>query len=84
MTDTVDGKLLRDNLRVSIFDTVYHPTDGVLCQGNREYGCVVYQPIMFRSRAAAQRWIENGTIAELQESLSNLCIVFSRQTCAMR
>lgn len=66
----------RDELRVSDEATVYHPEQGQLCYGERHYDGTLFYPLRFKDKAAAYRWIERGTIAEVQESLSVLAVGF--------
>ena len=49
---------------------------GQLCYIEKHYDCFLYHPIVFKDNAAAQRWIEDGCIADLQEQLSNLGVGF--------
>ena len=67
----------KDELQVSDFATVYHPERGQLCQCERQWNVVLYHPIRFNDRSAAYKWIQSGTIAELQEGLMNLGVGFS-------
>lgn len=76
MADRWDVHQHRDELRVSCESTVYHPEQGHLCYGIREYQVWLWFPIRFKDKAAAFRWIESGYIAELQESLSILQVGF--------
>lgn len=68
---------IQNELQVSIFNTVYHPELGQLCQGHRQYGCYVSVPIRFNSREDAWKWIREGTIGRLQEGLNNLHVGFT-------
>lgn len=68
----------RDELRVSDAATVYHSEWGQLCYWEVHWDCILYYPIRFKDKAAAQRWIESGTIAEIQESMSCLHVGFSK------
>lgn len=76
MNDRWDPHAHRDELRVSVFYTVYHPEQGQLCQGHRELYGTVFVPIQFASREQARKWIQEGCIADLQESLTNLQVGF--------
>lgn len=67
----------KDELSVSDFLTIFHPERGVLCQYVIHWNHIIYQPIKWESREKAYNWIREGTIAEIQESLSNLHICFS-------
>ena len=42
----------------------------------KHYDCYLYYPIKFKKRETAKKWIEEGTITELQESMSILGIGF--------
>ena len=66
----------RDELKVSIFDTVYHEEHGQLCQGHRDYDGTCFVPIQFESKSEAHIWIESGFIAQIQEGLTNLKVGF--------
>lgn len=76
-SDCVDGQgTLRDDLRVSGWNTIYHVEKGVLCQGFRESGGWLFHPLIWKTPEAARDWIKKGTIGELQESLTNLAVGF--------
>jgi len=70
----------RKNLQISAMHTVYHPQHGQLCVGEKHYDCLLWHPITFTSAYHANKWIESGTIAELQEQLMNLYVDFVK-TC---
>lgn len=74
----------RDELKVSDSATVYHDEQGQLCYTERHWDCVLYFPIAFKSRQAAWRWVREGCIAELQESLGTLQVGFSKTTYEAR
>jgi hypothetical protein len=67
----------RKDLRVSDACTVYHPDKGQLSYWEVHYDCTLYYPIQFIDKAAAHKWIENGTIAEIQEGMSCLRVGFT-------
>lgn len=67
----------KHEMRISDATTIYHPEHGHLCYIETHYDCILAHPIIFKNKAAAQRWIDNGTIAELQEGLNHLNIGFS-------
>ena len=68
----------REELRTSLGATVYHLEYGQLCWWEVHWDCILYHPIRFNDRHAAQKWIEIGCIAEIQESLSILQVGFSK------
>ncbi len=74
----------RDELLTSYEATVYHLEKGQLCWYEMHYYCIIYHPIKFKDRHAAQKWIDNGCIAEIQESLSTLHIGFSTKSTEKR
>jgi len=67
----------KDELCVSSYYTVYHPEKGQLCTWERETYAIVYLPIQFKTKALAYKWIENGTIAEIQERMNCLRVGFT-------
>lgn len=67
----------RDELRVSDEKTIYHLGQGQLCYYELHYDVILYYPIVFKSKESAYKWIERGTIAELQEGLGDLHVKFS-------
>ena len=74
----------RDELDVSAQLTVYHPEYGQLCYAEKKPSCWIYHPIKFTSHKAAERWIREGYISELQEALYELGIGFSNETVVPR
>jgi hypothetical protein len=74
----------RNELQVSNVATVYHHEYGQLCYAERHWDVVLWHPIRFRDRAAAQEWIEKGFIADLQESLCCLAVGFATQCLVAR
>lgn len=74
----------RDELLSSVAATVYHLEKGQLCWWEIHWSCIIYHPIRFKNRRAAQKWIENGCIAEIQESLSMLQVGFSTHSLSKR
>lgn len=69
----------RSELRVSDLATVFHCEQGVLCQVEKHWDFVIYHPIGFKNKEAAYKWIKEGYIADLQESLCNLGVEFSKE-----
>lgn len=67
----------RNELCISYFNTIYHPEHGQLCQAEKHWDGILFHPFHFGSKQAAQKWIETGFIAELQEDLSNLGVGFT-------
>lgn len=67
----------KDELFITIFNTICHPIHGQLCQGFRTYEGTTFHPIVFKDKISANKWIEKGCIAELQEGLSNLKVGFT-------
>lgn len=68
----------KEELRVSDFCTIYHPDTGQLCIGEHHWNCVLFYPIEFKTKTEAKKWIEEGTIAQLQEAYGNLDIGFTK------
>lgn len=68
----------REELMVSDMATIYHHDKGVLCQLEKHIYVLIYHPIQFKSRDEAFKWIKDGCIADLQESLCNLSVGFSK------
>jgi len=73
----------KDELYVSNGNTVYHREHGQLCITDRvayAMGENMYLsfPITFKDKAAAYRWIQSGTIADLQEASRCLRIGFTK------
>ncbi len=50
----------------------------ILCQGVREYPFMIFHPIQF-DHEKAEKWVEKGYIAELQEGLTNLAVGFENR-----
>ena len=71
----------RDELKISDACTIYHPERGQLCYGERHWDCVLFFPLVFKSKQQANEWIEKGYIAQLQESLGILNVGFHRECC---
>ncbi len=67
----------KDELQVSDFATVWHREHGQLCQAEHRWDGILFHPIRWESRDKAWNWVRKGTIAEIQESLSNLNVGFS-------
>jgi len=74
----------RSELRVSDRSTVYHYEQGVLCQAEKHWDCVINHPIEFGNKEEAYKWIKEGYIADLQESLCNLAVGFSKELFKLR
>lgn len=52
----------------------------ILCHGWRgRHSATIMSPISFKDGIEAQKWIDSGTIGELQESLGNLMVCFTNQ-----
>jgi hypothetical protein len=75
-SELIHSPEFRRECLVTVWDTVVHPDYGQLCQGDRMGGCTVWLPIQFKSKPLAYKWIESGTIAEIQEGLTNLKVGF--------
>lgn len=85
MSETVDGGgTRRDSLEVLRVDpqrwvVVNVDDDTILCQGWRiSSGYWFYEPVGWKTYAAAERWVKEGCIAELQETFTNLCVGFQK------
>lgn len=80
--ETVDGRgTLRTELEIEVlYDKtaiVIHKDIGVLCVlYRRRYDYKLYEPVKFNDAEKAQKWINSGCIAILQESFSELDIGF--------
>lgn len=75
----------RDEFKVSNWGSyVYHPEKGVLSQTMRHYDAYINVPIAFKDNAAAYKWIKEGTIAEVQENLTDLQVGFSLELLKSR
>lgn len=87
-TDRWDVHEHKNELCVSNRATIYHAERGQLCISELHWDCVLSYPLQFKDKAAAYKWIESGTIAEIQESLGVLQVGFSdrcfmpRPSCA--
>lgn len=68
----------RDELKISDACTIYHPEQGQLCYGERHWDCILFFPITFKDKQKAQEWIDDGCIAQIQESFGNLNIAFTK------
>lgn len=68
----------KDELKISDGCTIYHPEQGVLCCAENHWDVVIFHPVVFKDKMAAQTWIESGCIADIQESLHSLKVGFSR------
>ena len=60
------------------FSWVIVHEDKILCQGIKKYPFIIYHPIIWKDHKAAEVWIESGSIAEIQESFTNLNIGFHK------
>ncbi len=72
----------RDEMFV-IGSVVYHPEHGSLCSFIDDWHdgtkFRVWQGIQFKNPAAAQKWINEGFIADLQEGFGTLQVQFSNR-----
>lgn len=68
----------KNELKISDEYTIYHSEHGQLCYCERHYDVLLFYPLRFKSKSDTQKWIDSGTIAELQESLMILSIGFSK------
>ena len=74
----------KDELKVSDHSTVYHPYRGQLCYAERQYDAFLFHPVVFTDKQAAWKWIESGTIADIQESLGCLGVGFVKECLKVR
>ncbi len=58
--------------------------DAVLCVGTDRYDVTVYNPISWSTYGEAQKWINEGCIAEIQESLMILDVGFRKELIVRR
>lgn len=81
MAERWDCHQHRDEMFTSDARTVCHPEKGQLCywldQYHGDHVCRTYHPIEFKTEAFAEKWIDSGFIAELQEGMSILAVGFS-------
>ena len=68
----------RDELGVTDQASVFHPEKGQLCWWEYRGLWRFYFPIRFKDVAAAWKWVQFGTIAELQEGMNILQVGFSK------
>lgn len=76
----IHSKEFREECEITIFDTIVHPEHGQLCQWDSGWNYIVFLPIQFKDKPAAYKWINEGTIAQLQEGLHSLCVGFIHST----
>lgn len=75
----------RNELRSTSSGCIYHEDHGVLCYGEEVgWNLWLYHPVIFKDRAAANRWIVSGCIAEIQESFHNLQVGFRTRFLAAK
>lgn len=79
-SELIHSNKFREECEITIFDTVVHPEYGQLCQWNSKWNYIAFLPIQFKDKQAAYKWISEGTIAQLQEGLNNLCVGFIQRT----
>lgn len=74
---------LRQNLEVvrvcESFIVINKPDATVLCVGICRYGMTIYDPVKWRKYDDAQRWIDKGCMAEIQESYMILDCGFRKE-----
>ena len=75
-SERIHSPAFRAGCTATAFKTVAHKEEGVLCQGARCFEGWTWEPIRWRSSAAAWRWIQSGSLAEIQEGLGNLVVQF--------
>lgn len=78
MSGRWDYREHKGELEVSNAGTIYHGEHGVLCWSEIKFDFILHHPIGFKDKAAAYKWIREGCIAEIQESL--LCLAVGFQT----
>lgn len=74
----------KDELFISDENTICHPTKGQLCRFSLNQQCVISVPVVFRTKALAQKWIENGCIADVQEEFQSLSVGFRNKLVDLR
>lgn len=80
--NTIDGNgTLREDLDIirmsdNCWIIVHKQTETILCQSWRYFQWMLSEPIKFKTANNAQKWITEGCIADIQESLTNLNIGF--------
>ena len=62
---------------------IQRTTGKVLCYGQRffvhQHYVVLYRPILFKSYSAADKWVKDGCMADIQEGLSILDVRFTNE-----
>lgn len=56
----------------------------LLCIGWHCYDSVIYEPISWSTHAEAQKWIDEGCIADIQESIMCLDVGFRKELIVRR
>jgi hypothetical protein len=74
----------REELKVSGEATVWHPEQGQLCYIDKHYDALLFHPVRFKSVPAAWEWTRTGCIADVQEGLSCLGVVFTKHCLVER
>lgn len=88
--ETVDGRgTLRSELDIEVlFDKtaiVIHKDIGILCVKYRDkYPYKLYEPVKFTDAQKAQKWVESGYMAQLQENFSELDVGFRKEMIVYR
>ena len=88
--ETVDGRgTLRTELEIEVLHDktaiVIHKDIGILCVKYRKrYDYTLYEPVKFKDVERAQKWVETGCMAELQEGFSELDVGFRKEMIVYR
>ena len=53
--------------------------EDVLCQGLPRYPFIIYEPIRWKNYQECKAWVDSGCIADIQEGLTNLNILFTNK-----
>ena len=56
--------------------------DKFLCYGIKEYPFMIFYVLTWKTHADAEKWMKEGCIADIQESLQNLHVGFESRQCA--
>jgi len=89
-SDTVDGRgTLRSDLDIEVlYDKsaiVIHDDIGILCVKYRDrFYYKLYQPVQFTDVEKAQKWVNSGCIAEIQENFNELDVGFRKEMIIYR
>ena len=89
-SETVDGRgTLRAELDIEVlYDKtaiVIHNDIGILCVKYRDkYHYKLYKPVKFTTSELAQKWINSGYMAQLQEGFSELDVGFRKEMIVYR